>query len=333
MTPRSGAGPESTTGPEGSTGPDSSTGPRSGQGSGSSRGGQDGIAGLRLDGRAFAVTGSSRGIGAAVAEDLASRGADVVLNGRDEAALSAQVAGLAARSRGRISGVAGPAHDPDVAGELLARAREGGATVAGLITCAGVAEPAGSSILTVSHDEFADLMDAHLGTVFSPCRVFAPHFVEVGAGTIVTTSSFAWKGDYGGTGYPAGKGAVTSLTLAIAAELAEHGVRANVVCPGARTRLSQGREYEEQIRELGRRGMLDDLSVAGALDPAGPEYVAPLYTYLVSEMSDGITGGVFAGAGGFLGRFPTPEAQILAYRDFHDSPPWTPEEIDAHVRR
>lgn len=293
---------------------------------------QAGRSGLRLDGQAFAVTGSTRGIGAAVAEDLASRGADVVLNGRDAAAVTAQVAALSARSPGRIRGVAGSAHDPAVAGELLDTARDGDSVVAGLITCAGVAEPAGSSILTVSHDEFSELMDAHLGTVFAPCRVFAPHFVEAGAGTIVTTSSFAWKGDYGGTGYPAGKGAVTSLTMAIAAELAEYGVRANVVCPGARTRLSEGQGYEEQIRELGRRGMLDELSVAGALDPAGPEYVAPLYTYLVSELSAGITGGVFAGSGGFLGRFPTPEAQILAYRDFHDSPPWTPEEIDVHLR-
>ncbi|WP_407334791.1 SDR family NAD(P)-dependent oxidoreductase [Dietzia kunjamensis] len=287
---------------------------------------------LHLGGRAYAVTGSSRGIGAAVAEDLAARGADVVLNGRDPRALAEQVDDLAARSTGRIRGVAGSAHEPAVAEELLARAREGDSVVGGLITCAGVPEPTGSSILTVSHADFADLIDAHLGTVFAPCRVFAPHLVEAGSGAIVTTSSFAWKGDYGGTGYPAGKGAVTSLTMAIAAELAEHGVRANVVCPGARTRLSSGEAYEEQIRDLGRRGILDELSVAGALDPAGPEYVAPLYTYLVSDLSAGITGGVFAGSGGFVGRFPTPEAQILAYRDFHSHAPWTPEEIDGFLR-
>ena len=302
---------------------------------GGTAGGADGPAGggLRLDGKVFVVVGSSHGIGAAVAADLAGRGAGVVLNGRDAAALEGRVEALAARSRGRIVGVPGAAHRPEVAEALLEAARGDDGEVAGLVTCAGVAEPAGSSILTATHDEFAGLLDAHLGTVFAPCRVFAPYFVAAGGGAIVTTSSFAWTGDYGGTGYPAGKGAVTSLTWSIAAELAEHGVRANVVCPGARTRLSSGEGYEEQIRDLGRRGLLDEVSVAAALDPAGPEYVAPLYTYLVSGLSAGITGQVFAGAGGFVGRFPAPEARVLAYRDAREAPPWTPEEIDALVRR
>ncbi len=86
----------------------------------------------------------------------------------------------------------------------------------------------------------------------------------------MNTSSFAFLGDYGGTGYPAGKGGgVNSLTLALAAELKEHGVRANAVCPGARTRLSEGSDYEQHIAELNRRGgLLDDVSAQGALDAA-----------------------------------------------------------------
>ena len=81
--------------------------------------------------------------------------------------------------------------------------------------------------------QFRDLIDAHLGTTFETCRAAAPLMVARG-GSIVNTSSFALLGDCGGTGYPAGKGGVNGLTLAIAAELKEHGVRANVVCPGAR---------------------------------------------------------------------------------------------------
>ena len=98
------------------------------------------------------------------------------------------------------------------------------------------------------------------GTAFETCRAAAPHMVRQGSGAIVNTSSFAFLGDYGGTGYPGGKGGVNGLTLAIAAELKEHGVRANVVCPGAKTRLSTGPEYEDHIATLNRRGLLDDVS-------------------------------------------------------------------------
>ncbi|MCV7074016.1 short-chain dehydrogenase, partial [Mycobacterium rufum] len=111
----------------------------------------------------------------------------------------------------------------------------------------------------------------------------------------------------------------------------EHGVRANVVCPGAKTRLSTGPEYEAHIAELNRRGLLDDLSMQGALDAAPPEYAAPTYAYLVSDLAVGVTGQIFIAAGGFVGRFGRPAPEILAYRDHHDAPPWTVEEIAAKM--
>ncbi len=152
-----------------------------------------------------------------------------------------------------------------------------------------------------------------------------------GGGAIVNTSSFAFLGDYGGTGYPAGKGAVDSLTLAIAAELREHRVRANAVCPGARTRPSTGEEYERQIERLHRRGLLDEVSYRGSLDPAPPEYVARLYAYLVDEESEGVTGEILAGSGCFVGRFPRPQPSLLAWRDRNAEPPWTIGEIARFV--
>ena len=151
--------------------------------------------------------------------------------------------------------------------------------------------------------------------------------VAQGGGAIVNTSSFAFLGDYGGTGYPAGKGGVNGLTLAIAAELKDHGVRANVVCPGARTRLSTGPDYEAHIADLNRRGLLDEVSMQGALDAAPPEYVAPTYAYLVSDLAKDVTGQIFIAAGGFVGEFDRQTPSIIAYRDHHDTPPWTVEEI------
>jgi NAD(P)-dependent dehydrogenase (short-subunit alcohol dehydrogenase family) len=151
--------------------------------------------------------------------------------------------------------------------------------------------------------------------------------VAQGGGSIINTSSFAYLGDYGGTGYPAGKGGVNALTLAIAAELKEHGVRANVVCPGAKTRLSTGRDYEDHITALNRRGLLDDASTHAALDAPPPAYVAPTYAYLASDLAKDVTGQIFIAAGGFVGRFDRPSPSILAYRDHHDSPPWSVEEL------
>ncbi|KWX68950.1 SDR family NAD(P)-dependent oxidoreductase [Mycobacterium sp. NAZ190054] len=272
------------------------------------------------------VVGGTRGVGLAVAELLASLGAGVVVNGRDETA--AQHA--AERIPGAVAHPGSPA-EPAVADALIDTcAREFG-RIDILVNCAGTAEPVGSSILNITPDQFQALMDAHLGTVFQTCRAAAPRMVQQRSGAIVNTSSFAFLGDYGGTGYPAGKGAVTSLTLAIAAELKEHGVRANVVCPGARTRLSTGPDYQAHITELNRRGLLDDISYQGALDAAPPEYAAPTYAYLAGDLAEDITGQIFIAAGGFVGRFDRQTPSIVAYRGHEDEPPWTVEEIAAQV--
>lgn len=230
-------------------------------------------------------------------------------------------------------GYAGSPADPVVADALIERCIDEFGRIDALINCAGTAEPAGSSILNVSSAQFRDLLDAHLGTVFETCRAAAPRMVAAGGGAIVNTSSFAFLGDYGGTGYPAGKGAVNGLTLAIAAELRAHGVRANVVCPGARTRLSTGSDYEAHIADLNRRGLLDEISMQGALDAAPPEYVAPTYAYLVSDLARDVTGQIFIAAGGFVGRFDRQTPAIVAYRDHHDSPPWSLDELDGFIRR
>ncbi|NTY59419.1 SDR family oxidoreductase [Mycolicibacterium sphagni] len=274
------------------------------------------------------VAGGSRGIGGAVSALLAELGAGVVVNGRDAAAADETVETII-NAGGRAVAHAGSAADETIAEDLIALCEKEFGAVDALVNCAGAPEPARSSILTVTPGEFRDLLDIHLGTTFATCRAAAPKMVARGRGAIVNTSSFAFLGDYGGTGYPAGKGAVNGLTMAIAAELAEHGVRANVVCPGAKTRLSSGADYEEQIASLQRRGMLDEVSAQGALDAPAPEYVAPMYAYLVSDLASMITGQIFIAAGGFVGRFDRPSPGFIGYRDHNDSPPWSVDEIAA----
>lgn len=289
----------------------------------------NGAAGL-LAGHGVVVSGGSRGIGRAVAELLASLGAGVVVNGRDEHAVHETVAAITADG-GRASAVVGAADEERIARSLVDECVETFGRLDTLINCAGIAEPPGSSILTISAQAFDRLISGHLGTAFHTCRVAAPVLATQGHGAIINTSSVAFLGDYGGTGYPAGKGAVNGLTMAIAAELKPYGVRANVVCPGARTRLSTGAEYEEHIEDLHRRGLLDEMTMRASLDSAPPEFVAPVYAYLASDLSRDVTGRILVAAGGFVGRIDRQTPRLLGYRDHHQAGPWSPQDVQQMV--
>jgi NAD(P)-dependent dehydrogenase (short-subunit alcohol dehydrogenase family) len=279
-----------------------------------------------LEGRGVVVSGGSRGIGRAVTELLCKLGAGVVVNGRDAVAVEETVAAITA-SGGRVTPVIGAADEERTASALIDECVSAFGRLDALINCAGIAEPPGSSILNISPQDFDRLISAHLGTAFHTCRVAARVMASQGRGAIINTSSVAFLGDYGGTGYPAGKGAVNGLTMAIAAELKAHGVRANVVCPGARTRLSTGAEYEQHIADLHRRGLLDEMTMRASLDSAPPAFVAPLYAYLVSDLSRDVTGQIFVAAGGFVGGFERPTPRVLGYRDHHDAEPWSVEDL------
>lgn len=283
-----------------------------------------------LEGRGAVIVGGSRGVGRAVADLLARLGAGVVINGRGADAVAETVESINGAGDTAV-GFSGSPSDEATAEALIATCVKHFEDVDILVNCAGIAEPPESSILTVTGTQFDALMASHIGTVFHTCRAAAPRMVARKAGAIINTSSFAYLGDYGGTGYPAGKGAVNGLTMAIAAELKEYGVRANVVCPGAKTRLSTGSDYEEQIRTLRRRGLLDEVSMQGALAPAPPEYVAALYAYLVSDLAQEVTGQILVGAGNFVGRFDRPTPTFLGYRDHDSSPPWSGEELHAMI--
>ena len=248
------------------------------------------------------------------------------MNGRD--------ADAASEAAGRIDGAvahAGSPSNPATADALIDRCTSEFGRIDILVNCAGTPGLARESILRVTSDQYRNLINAHLVTAFETSRAAAPKMVEQGGGAIINTSSFAYLGDYGGTGYPAGKGGVNGLTMAIAAELKERGVRANVVCPGAKTRLSTGPDYEEHIAELNRRGLLDDVSAQTALDAPPPEYAAPLYVYLASDEAKDITGRIFIAAGGFVGEFKRQTPGIIGYRDHRDAPPWTLDELHAMV--
>ena len=282
-----------------------------------------------LAGRGAVVVGGSRGIGLAVAELLAAQGAGVVVNGRDADAVGEAVA----RMGGGAVGFPGSPADPAVADALIDSCIGEFGRIDILVNCAGTAEPAGSSILNVTSGQFRDLLDAHLGTVFETCRAAAPKMVAQGGGAIVNTSSFAFLGDYGGTGYPAGKGGGQRADTGDRRRAESQGVRANVVCPGARTRMSTGPDYEAQIAEL----IAGDCSTTSACRARSTRRrpstsrrptrtwsaISPKTSRARSSSPQAVSSVVSSGRR----RASSPTAIM------HDSPPWSIDELDGFIHR
>lgn len=277
-------------------------------------------------GRVAVVAGGSRGIGLAVTKALTDRGVSVIVNGRDTEVLSEAIDEIRGGG-GEVTPVAGSAGEDGVADRLVSAALSEYGALDIAINCAGIAEPPGSTILSITPAEFREQIDAHLMSAFHLTQAAGQVFAEQRSGSIVLTGSAASLGMFGGSGYPAAKGGVNALTLAAAADLGEYGVRVNAIMPGALSRLSSGADYVEHIESLRRRGILDDATADIALDPAPPEYVAALYAFLAGDAATGITGQIFTASGGFIGRYDTQQPTFVAYRDHADFGPYSMSEL------
>ena len=282
---------------------------------------------MNLKGKRIVVAGSSMGIGQAVAVRCAAEGAKVVINARGMEALQEtqqriqSVSGTAVTSCGSVA-------DYDDAGRLIQACVDAFGGIDVLVNCAGIVEPQGSNILNISRQVWQQLIDVHLTGTFNTCRHAAPVMAAQKQGTIINTGSHAFLGMYGGTGYAAGKGGTVSLSMALAMDLREHNINVNVVCPGAKTRMSSGEDYERLIKKLNQRGLLSDDLMENSLAPPSPDYVAALYAYLASDKARDISGRVFWGAGGYVGVFRKNPDQLLALRDHEIYPPWTLDELE-----
>jgi len=184
-----------------------------------------------FDGNVAVVTGASSGIGAATAEMLAERGARVVLFARSAEKLER----LAARFGDRMLAVAGDVGSPDDL-ERLFRATEsrfGPCEV--LVNNAGMIDVA--PLVETSLEQWRRMFAVNVEAVFLACRRVLPSMLARGAGAIVNVASIS--GVVGPEKFPnwvsycASKGAVISLTEALAVEVKERGVRVNCVSPGS----------------------------------------------------------------------------------------------------
>jgi gluconate 5-dehydrogenase len=183
-----------------------------------------------LAGRVALVTGSSRGLGSAIARGLAEAGATVVLNGRDGEAVEAARAGLAAEGLA-VRAAPFDVTDPEAAAASVDRIEAGIGPIEILVNNAGIQHRAPLDEFPVA--EWRRLMATNLDSLFYVAQAVARRMIPRGRGKIVNIASVTSElGRATIAPYAASKGAVKTLTRAMAADWARHGLQCNAIGPG-----------------------------------------------------------------------------------------------------
>lgn len=181
-----------------------------------------------LTGKVAIVTGSTKGIGLAVAERMINEGASVVVSARTEADVEA----VAQRLGDDAIGVPCDVADPDACEHLVDRTVERFGRVDVLVNNAGFGTF--KSIADMTVDEWRRQIDVNLGGVFYLSKAALPHLSASGDGFIVNIGSLAGRNFFaGGTGYNASKAGLLGLTEAMMLDVRHDDVRVSVVMPGS----------------------------------------------------------------------------------------------------
>jgi 3-oxoacyl-[acyl-carrier protein] reductase len=233
-----------------------------------------------LEGKRALVTGASRGIGRAIAAELARAGAEVVIgyrSGADEAqALASELGARAVQAD--VSSPEDAARLVEEAGDLDVLVNNAGLTRDGLLA-------------RMSDDDWRTVIETNLSSVFYTCRAVTRPMMRKRGGSIVNVSSIVGvHGNWGQTNYAASKAGIIGFTKSLARELGSRGVRANVVAPGyVKTQLT------DVLPEDATKAMLDNTPL-GRLGE--PEDVAGAVRFLCSDDASFITGEVLLVDGG-----------------------------------
>jgi 3-oxoacyl-[acyl-carrier protein] reductase len=233
-----------------------------------------------LEGKTALVTGASKGIGKAIATELAAAGATVVVgyrSGNDEAeALAGELGGRAIQAD--VSSAEEAKRLVEEAGDLDILVNNAGLTRDGLLA-------------RMSDDDWQTVIDTNLASVFYTCRAVTRPMMKKRAGAIVNISSVVGvHGNWGQTNYAASKAGIIGFTKSLARELGSRNIRANVVAPGyVKTQLT------DVLPEDATGAMLENTPLGRLGDP---EDVAGAVRFLCSDAASFITGEVLLVDGG-----------------------------------
>jgi len=247
---------------------------------------------LELSGKTAVVIGGTSGIGLALSKGLAQAGADVVPTGRRLEQVKSAVASIEQLGRRSLAQTCDVRENSSIE-KLLQSVCGSFESVQILVNCAGMTKR--MPTLEFADTDWETIMDINLNGTMRACRVFARHMIERRYGRIINIGSLSsFVGLYEVAAYCASKGAVASLTKALAVEWAQYGICVNALVPGVlRTDMNaalldgteRGREF--LIRTPMRRfGKIDELAGAAI--------------FLSSDAASFVTGHLLTVDGGIL---------------------------------
>jgi 2-deoxy-D-gluconate 3-dehydrogenase len=249
---------------------------------------------FRLDGKNALVTGSTSGMGAAIAIGLAQAGANVVVHGSRQN--SGEEVCEAVRAAGRKAvHAAADLSDPESAESLIGFTVGQLGSIDILINNAGIIRRAPAA--DYSMDDWVAVMALNLDAVFRLSQIAGRRMIEQGAGKIVNTASLlSFQGGVLVPAYAASKGAVAQLTKALANEWASQGINVNAIAPGY---------IETRVTEVLRADPVRNRQILDRI-PAGrwgtPEDIAGAAVFLSSPASRYMHGHVLVVDGGWMAR-------------------------------
>jgi len=247
---------------------------------------------MRLKDKIALVTGSSRGVGRAVALAFAQEGANVVVNySSNETAANEVVDAIQSSGRKAIAVRADVAQHSD-AEHLVLTAIETFGRLDILVNNAGFTRPA--MLLKMTEDQWDQVVDIHLKGAFLCTQAAGRQMKEQNTGKIINVTSVAGLvGTVGQVNYSAAKGGIVSMTKSIARELARYNVCANVICLGiVATDMTEKIRTDEKLKEIYMNRILLKRF-------AESEDIAPAFVFLASDESNYITGQLLCVDGGY----------------------------------
>lgn len=285
--------------------------------------------GQRLAGKVAVVTGAGRGIGRGIARLLAREGASVVVNdigasldgGGEDSTPAAQVVEEISELGGRATASYHSVATVEGGGSIVQQALDEFGRLDIVITPAGILRD--RMIFNMSEEEWDAVIAVHLKGTYSVVRPASEIFREQKSGRIVTFSSVSGLYGQGGqSNYGAAKDGIAGFTRVVARELARYDATANVISPGAHTRMTDS--VPEAIRSM-RAGPFPP-PVPGTLTD-DPDHVAPMVVWLCTDAADGVSGNIFHCSGNRISLMNHP----VPARSIYKPGRWTIDELAAMV--